>query len=176
MITIISGTNRKGSNSLKVSKSYQTLLKNKGLESQILDLSELPIDFVQNMYGEHSAEVNELIETKVTKVSNFAFVIPEYNGAYTGIVKLFMDGISPSHFNHKNAILVGVASGRAGNIVGLEHFTTVLNHLKMEVLSNKVLLSQIDGLIGEDDKLNEENCLKIIDGQLESMIKIFNLK
>ncbi|MEZ7931041.1 MAG: NAD(P)H-dependent oxidoreductase, partial [Flavobacteriales bacterium] len=61
MITIISGTNRKGSNSLKVSKTYQNLLKNKGLESQVMDLAELSGDFITNMYGNHTDEVEELI-------------------------------------------------------------------------------------------------------------------
>ena len=176
MITIISGTNRKESNSLKVAKSYQILLKYKGLESQILDLSKLPINFVQNMYGEHSEEVKELIDKKIAKVSNFVFVIPEYNGTYTGMVKLFLDGISPKNFNHKNTILVGVASGRAGNIVGLEHFTTVLNHLKIEVLSNKMILSGIENLINENGEIIDRNCLEQIDIQLELMIKKFNLK
>ena len=176
MITIISGTNRKGSNSLKVSKTYQNLLKNKGLESQVMDLAELSGDFITNMYGNHTDEVEELIKTYVTDVSSFVFVIPEYNGTYTGAVKMFMDGISPSKFNNKNSILVGIASGRAGNIMGLDQFTTVLNHLKMEVLSNKVLLSQVDKLIGENDELNEKLILKIINNQLESMIDIFNLK
>jgi hypothetical protein len=60
--------------------------------------------------------------------------------------------------------------------MGLDQFTTVLNHLKMEVLSNKVLLSQVDKLIGENDELNEKSILKIINNQLESMIDIFNLK
>jgi NAD(P)H-dependent FMN reductase len=172
MITIISGTNRKGSNSSKVAKSYQSLLKNKGLESQVLDLSELPIDFIQNMYGTHSDEVAVLIKTYVTDVSNFAFVIPEYNGTYTGMVKLFMDGVSPSNFNNKKAILVGVASGRAGNIIGLEQFTTVLNHLKVEVLSNKVLLSQIDDLLSENGMLFDKETLEIVDIQLNKMIDL----
>ena len=60
--------------------------------------------------------------------------------------------------------------------MGLDQFTTVLNHLKMEVLSNKVLLPQVDKLIGENDELNEKSILKIINNQLESMIDIFNLK
>ena len=173
MITIISGTNRKGSNSLKVANSYQILLKDKGLESQVLDLSELTRDFVENMYGTHTDEVESFIKNFVVDVTNFVFIIPEYNGTYTGAVKLFIDGISPSYFYNKKALLVGVASGRAGNIVGLDQFTTVLHHLKMEVLSNKVLLSQIDGLLNEDGQIANKECLEVIDGQLELMNKVF---
>lgn len=172
MITIIAGTNRKSSNSLKVSRQYHDALKNKGIESQILDLAELPVEFVSNMYGIHNEEVTQLIERHVTKASQFVFVIPEYNGSYTGIVKLFIDGISPSFFKNKKAILVGVASGRAGNIVGLEQFTTVLNHIQVEVLSNKVLLSQIDGLLNGSGEITDAKTLEIIDNQLNKMIDL----
>lgn len=173
MITIISGTNRKESNTKKVANTYQKLLKVKGLQSQILDLAELKSDFIENMYETHTQETQELIGKFITDVSYFIFVIPEYNGSYTGMVKLFMDGISPSNFNHKKAVLVGVASGRAGNIVGLEQFTTILNHLKVEVLSNKVLLSQIDGLLDEKGILFNKETLEIVDNQLNKMIDLY---
>ena len=173
MITIVSGTNRKASNTLKVVKCYQNLLNSKGLESQVLDLAEVPTDFITNMYGDHTDEVKEIIKTKVTAVSTFVFVIPEYNGTYTGAVKLFIDGISPSNFKNKNAMLVGVASGRAGNIVGLEQFTTIMHHLKVEVLSNKVLLSGIDGLLNEEGEITNKECLEVIDGQIELMKRVF---
>ena len=172
MITIIAGTNRKVSNSLKVSKIYQNRLKNKGLESQILDLADLPSDFITNMYGNHTEEVSQLVTKNITKASQFVFVIPEYNGTFTGIVKLLIDGVSPSFFKNKKAILVGVASGRAGNIVGLNQFTTVLNHIQVEVLSNKVLLSQIDGLLDPLGEITDSKTLEIIDTQIDKMINL----
>ena len=68
--------------------------------------------------------------------------------------------------------MVGVASGRAGNIVGLEQFTTVLNHLHVEVLSNKVLLSQIDGLLNPSGEIIDTKTLETIDNQLNKMIDL----
>lgn len=172
MITIIAGTNRKGSNSFKVAKSYQMILKDRNLKSQIFDLADLPIDFMKNdMYGAITPEKDSIIEKFIKPVSQFVFAIPEYNGTYPGALKLFIDGIDPSHFYHKNAVLVGVATGRAGNIVGLEQFTTVLNHIKMEVLSNKVLLSQVDKLLSADGIVNDQETLKVIEEQIDKMIK-----
>lgn len=175
MITILSGTNRKNSNSLKVANVYQQLFQNNGLKSQVLDLAEVSNDFVLNMYNNHTEEVEQVIQKYVSDVHHFVFVIPEYNGSFTGAVKLFMDGISPKYFNHKSAMLVGVASGRAGNIVGLSQFTTVLNHVKVEVFSNKVLLSGIDGLLDESGKMTNENQLEIIQNQIEIYKKIHSL-
>ncbi len=175
MITIISGTNRKNSNSLKVSKVYQNLLNREGVKSQVLDLAEVSNDFVLNMYNNHTEEVEQIIQDYVSNVPHFIFVIPEYNGSFTGAVKLFMDGISPKFFNHKSAMLVGVASGRAGNIVGLSQFTTVLNHVKVEVFSNKVLLSGIDGLLDEKGEITNDSQLKIIENQIQSYKEIHKL-
>ncbi|MEN8827180.1 MAG: NAD(P)H-dependent oxidoreductase [Flavobacteriales bacterium] len=175
MITIISGTNRKNSNSAKVARLYQNLIKEKGLASQVLDLAELSSDFVSNMYSNHTQEVEQVIQNYVSDIKHFVFVIPEYNGSFTGAIKLFMDGISPKYFNHKSAMLVGVASGRAGNIVGLSQFTTVLNHVKVEVFSNKVLLSGIDGLLDESGKMTNDNQLKIIENQIDTYKSIHGL-
>lgn len=175
MITIISGTNRKNSNSVKVARLYQNLIKEKGLASQVLDLAELSSDFVSNMYSNHTQEVEQVIQNYVSDIKHFVFVIPEYNGSFTGAIKLFMDGISPKYFNHKSAMLVGVASGRAGNIVGLSQFTTVLNHVKVEVFSNKVLLSGIDGLLDESGKMTNDNQLKIIENQIDTYKSIHGL-
>ena len=175
MITIISGTNRKNSNSAKVARLYQNLIKEKGLASQVLDLAELTSDFVSNMYSNHTQEVEQVIQNYVSDIKHFVFVIPEYNGSFTGAIKLFMDGISPKYFNHKSAMLVGVASGRAGNIVGLSQFTTVLNHVKVEVFSNKVLLSGIDGLLDESGKMTNDNQLKIIENQIDTYKSIHGL-
>ncbi|MEN8810965.1 MAG: hypothetical protein ABF272_06200, partial [Flavobacteriales bacterium] len=72
-------------------------------------------------------------------------------------------------------MLVGVASGRAGNIVGLSQFTTVLNHVKVEVFSNKVLLSGIDGLLDESGKMTNDNQLKIIENQIDTYKSIHGL-
>jgi chromate reductase, NAD(P)H dehydrogenase (quinone) len=175
MITIISGTNRKNSNSAKVARLYQNLIKEKGLASQVLDLAELSSDFVSNMYSNHTQEVEQVIQNYVSDIKHFVFVIPEYNGSFTGAIKLFMDGISPKYFNHKSAMLVGVASGRAGNIVGLSQFTAVLNHVKVEVFSNKVLLSGIDGLLDESGKMTNDNQLKIIENQIDTYKSIHGL-
>ena len=43
MYTIIAATNRAGSNTLKVAKQYQLLLKEKGIDAGILSLAEVNV-------------------------------------------------------------------------------------------------------------------------------------
>ena len=42
--TIISGTNRSGSNTLKVARQYQQLLKNKGVEATVVSLEGVDLN------------------------------------------------------------------------------------------------------------------------------------
>ena len=171
MITIISGTNRENNNSIKVSRYYQSLLTKHGLNSQILDLRLLPSDFMRSdMYGKRSAKVQELIDQFVINIEYFVFVLPEYNGGFPGIVKLFMDGMTPAHFYNKKAILVGLSSGRTGNIRGMDAFGNVLNYLQMEVLSKKVKLSSIESILKEEEIINEE-CNVQLNLQISKFIK-----
>ena len=64
MITIISGTNRSNSNSLKVSGLCNDIVKAAGTESQIFSLEDLHKDFLfSEMYQEQSSEFkNEFLE------------------------------------------------------------------------------------------------------------------
>ena len=43
MITIISGTNRKHSNTFKIAKEYQQILREKGIEAGILSLEDVDV-------------------------------------------------------------------------------------------------------------------------------------
>ena len=76
MNLIISGTNRKHSNSLKVAKFYQKELLKKGEEFEILSLEDLPTDIiVTDLYGRRSEAFSE-IQEKISRSKKFIFVIP----------------------------------------------------------------------------------------------------
>jgi len=86
------------------------------------------------------------------------FISPEYNGSYPGVLKLFLDAISireyARSFKQKKAALCGVASGRAGNLRGIDHLTGVLNHVGVIVMPNNLPLSSIDKLCDENGEIN----------------------
>lgn len=169
MITIISGTNRSNSNTYKVASTCKEILDNRDCASQILSLEDLPNDFLfSEMYQEHTEEFTKTIEQYLHQADKIIFVIPEYHGSYPGVLKSFMDAISSDDVMNKKAMLIGVASGHAGGIRPLGHFTEVLHHLKVEVFSRKPKLSYIDKLLGPagiNNKNTKEN--------LETQIMLF---
>ncbi|PSR57128.1 NADPH-dependent FMN reductase [Adhaeribacter arboris] len=146
MITIISGTNRPRSNARVISTIYASLLDKRDMPNQILDLLDLPPDFVFSaLYhnagkNEQYNELNKLIET----TDKFVFIVPEYNGSFPGVLKAFIDGLSyPGSFKNKKAALVGISTGSQGGALALSHLTDVLHYMGMHVLAAKPRLNYI---------------------------------
>ena len=170
-IIIISSTNRPNSNTLKVSRVYLEIIKSMNLKAEILDLNILPetIAFSES-FGKRTEGFQELINKYISPNNIFVFVVPEYNGGFPGILKLFIDCISPKEWTNKYACLVGVSLGRAGNLRGMDHFTSILNYLKMHVFHNKLPISGVDRLFDEKGKLNSEDQMNACVKQTETFI------
>lgn len=171
MITIISSTNRPGSSTLKLSQYYQKRLKEKGLDAGILSLTELPANLIESdLYGKRSAAF-EPIQQIVTQTQKFLFVIPEYNGSFPGVLKTFIDACSfPESFYEKKAALVGLSSGKYGNIRGLDHFTGVCHYLHLNVMPLKIHIASVRKELDEHSNLFEKDTLKFTDEQIEKFI------
>jgi len=153
-ITIISATNRPDSNTEKVANYYKLVLKEKGVETEVFSLKNLPESVLHSdLYGKRSSEFQEIIDTYVDKQSKFIFVIPEYNGSFAGVLKVFLDAIPPRMWTENKACLVGIATGRAGNLRGMEHLTNILNYLKINVYHNKLPISRVDTLLDSHGNL-----------------------
>jgi chromate reductase len=171
MITIISATNRPNSNTLKVAKNYMQLMEKQGVKSQILSLESLPSDFIiSDLYSKRSENFQQLLNKYLISVHKIVFIVPEYNGSFPGILKTFIDGIPPDINRGKKVALVGVSSGRAGNLRGMEHLTGILNYLGMFVLPNRQPISGIIGLLDEAGNLKDENTIKVLGKQIEEFV------
>jgi chromate reductase len=168
MITIISGTNRTGSNTLKVAKFYQKQLAEKGLETEILNLQDLPATLISSdLYGKRSAEFSK-IQDMVTKTTKFLFIIPEYNGSFPGVLKTFIDACAfPESFYDKKACLVGISSGKYGNVRGIEHFNGVCAYLHLNVMPLRLHIANIKAELDENEQLTQEDTLKFVNQQMD---------
>lgn len=146
MITIIAGTNRPNSNARLLSDIYGTLLEKRRMPYQILDLVDLPPDFVFTALY-HNAGKNEqynILNKLIEETDKFVFMVPEYNGSFPGVLKAFIDGLSfPGSFKNKKAALVGISTGSQGGALALSHLTDIFHYLGMHVLAAKPRLNYI---------------------------------
>ncbi len=172
MITIISATNRPGSSTLKLARYYQKKLLEKGTEAQLLSLSQLPANIIEtDLYGKRSAEFQK-IQDIITATDKFLFVIPEYNGSFPGVLKVFMDACAlPESFYEKKAALVGVSSGRYGNIRGIDHFTGVCHYLHLHTMPLKIHIPDIKNELNATGDLFKPDTVKFTDEQMDNFIR-----
>lgn len=164
MYTIISATNRKGSNTLKVSKEYQHYFSEEGIQVRIYSLEDF-----HSMFKDAAFE--RLEEELLIPTQKFVFIMPEYNGSFPGIFKLMMDisDITRCWF-HKKVMLVGVANGRAGNLRGLDNMTNMCHYMKMNVLPNKLPISSISNEL-KDERFYQEATLNAVRNQIRQFIE-----
>jgi len=173
MITIISCTNRKSAVSKVISIFYQDLLQKAGVESTILNLQDLPEDFVWSALYENTGKhpvFNKMTDI-IVESKKFVFVVPEYNNSFPGVLKAFIDGMSyPNPFKDKKCALVGLSSGVQGGALALSHLTDIFNYLGMHVLAIKVRLPDIGNLLSEG-KITDKLILELLDMQINDLIK-----
>jgi len=172
MITIISGTNRPHSNTLKLATYYQQKLIEKGVAAHILSLAELSVDFISaDMYKTRS-DAFQPYQDRVMATEKFIFVIPEYNGSFPGILKMFVDACKfPDSFFNKKAALVGLSSGKYGNIRGVDHFTGVCHYVRLNVLPLRIHIPHIFQEFNSDGSLYKEDTVRFTDEQIEEFIR-----
>lgn len=172
MITIISSTNRPGSSTMKVARHYQISMQEKGVDAALISLTQLPPDFlVTDLYGKRS-KAFEPIQQSITDTKKFLFVIPEYNGSFPGVLKLFIDGCTfPDSFYEKKAALVGVSAGKYGNIRGVDHFTGVCHYINLHVMPLKIHIANVKAELDADDRLYREDTLRYTEEQIDKFIR-----
>lgn len=178
MITIISGTDRKDGLTHILANHYFQTIQTRTTEKVLLySLEDLPADvFGSSMYQKETLTpaFQDIEDTYLIPADKLIFVIPEYNGSFPGILKLFIDACSirskMSVFKNKKAALVGVASGRAGNIRGLEHFTSVMMFMNVTVLPNLLPISAFNKMVDENNEIVDESTLKNIEKQIDEFL------
>jgi chromate reductase len=177
MITIISATNRPSSRTEFTAQYIFDLIgKFTDEEVNLIKLSELDSGFVHPMMYSSEfqhPELSEIQDKFIIPAEKWILLSPEYNGSYSGIGKVFVDALScrryDETFRGKKIGLIGIASGRGGNLRGLDHLTTAFNYLGMTVFPNRLPISSIESQI-EDGKFKED-FVKELDTYLEGFVK-----
>lgn len=173
MITIIAGTNRKNSKSRVVSNIYQGILSGLGEESTILDLANIPADFIVSALYENSGKNSDFNKYRqaIERSSKFVFIVPEYNGSFPGVLKAFIDGLKyPDSFIGKKCALVGISSGAQGGGLAVSHLTDIFNYCGMHVLALKPKLARIEANTS-DERVTNDLYQELLETQARQLIE-----
>lgn len=173
MYTIIAATNRKGSNCLKVANIYLELAKAEGLDVKLLSLEQLTGEIMHDgMYDDSIGLMKQLQDEYLVSAKKFIFIVPEYNGSFPGVFKMFIDACDiPDCYYDKKVCLVGEAAGRAGALRALDQLSCNLAHMHMNVYWNRIPISSINKELNDEGQFANEGTLTMLRKQLHGFIE-----
>lgn len=160
MVTVISGTNRAGSYTSLLAAYCTEWLSAQGIDSKLADLTSLNgLVVTEKQFDSENqdAVIISMRDELLIPSHHWIIISPEYNGSFPGILKWWIDLLSVKNrntvFKNKKVSLIGVASGRAGNLRGMDHLTGVLHYLGMMVMPEKLPVSRVEELIIDGNEL-----------------------
>ena len=87
------------------------------------------------------------------------------------MLKVFIDACAfPSSFAHKKAALIGLSSGKYGNIRGVDHFTGVCNYMRLHVLPLKIHIPAVHKEMDEQGAFADAKTRFFIQEQIEEIL------
>ncbi|MFN1834583.1 NADPH-dependent FMN reductase [Balneola sp. MJW-20] len=174
-IKVISSTDRPGSMARKVSDHVAELYQKEGADAEVICLRDFPLlDVVGGKYGKEIPSV-EAFNAKVLEADGLVFVIPEYNGSFPGILKVFIDYLPfPEAFEKMPMAFIGEAAGAFGALRSVEQFQMIANYRNALQFPERVFIQRVHKNFSEEEGLTDEFARSLLDSQVENFIKFID--
>lgn len=148
-ICIVSGTNREGSNTLRlataIEQRYQAM---SGVDARLIDLRDLPQGLLAPTSYAQAPEGWQALEDTVLWAEGLHVVTPEYNGSMPGALKLFIDHLPfPAAFERRAVCFTGLASGMWGGLRPVEHLQGVFGYRNALQYPERVFIPGVGGAL-----------------------------
>ena len=172
MIVIISGTNRPGSNTRKVTANIESVYSALGVPFQVLDLAQLPPEIILPSAYEQKPAAFQKFADMVLAADGLVVVSPEYNGGIPGILKLFIDMLPfPESFEQRPVCFVGVAAGLWGALRPVEQLQAIFGYRNAYVYPERVFMPGIGKLLDESGRFTSPDIEKRLTKQATGFVE-----
>ena len=171
-IVLISGTDRPGSNTLKISKQVEAMMKAKGHDVTLLDAGDLKNHKLEGDYFNPPASFVEAFSSKMSEADGFILLFPEYNGSFPAPIKTIIDYAQPGNmFASKPVSMISDSAGDLGGLVGASSLAMIMNHKKADVIGQAyVMIKDIDNKM-QDGRIVDPEILARIENSIQVMVK-----
>ena len=152
---IVSGTNRPGSNTRKVTAHVDAIYTSHGVPHEVLDLAQLPPEiFSPTSYAEKPAAFKTFVDA-ILASDGLVIVTPEYNGGIPGILKYFIDMLPfPESFEQRPVCFVGVSMGIWGALRPIEQLQAIFGYRNAYLFPERVFMPGIGKVLDASGKFN----------------------
>ena len=156
-IVVVCGTNRTGALSRLLATEVAETYRNLDTSVDLLDMAELPQSVLSgDSYKSPSPEVTEFV-ARFLKADGVVFVVPEYNGSFPGVLKLFVDMLPyPEGFDSRPCAFIGLAAGQFKGLRAVEHFQGVAGYRNAHMYPRRLFIGDsfsqfVDGKLSDDE-------------------------
>jgi NAD(P)H-dependent FMN reductase len=172
MIGIISGTNRPGSNTRKVTAHLEAIYRKLGVTPHLLDLAALPPGiFAPTSYAEKPADFARFTDV-ILAADGLVVVTPEYNGGMPGVLKYFIDMLPfPESFERRPVCFVGLAMGMWGALRPVEQLQAIFGYRNAFLYPERVFLPGIGKLLDASGQFTDPDLLSRLEKQASGFVE-----
>lgn len=164
-IPVILGTTRQGRMSAHAAKLLcDEIAKRPNVTTELIDIARLPLP-VDDAGG--AIKDPEYAE-KMNRADALVIVSPEYNHAYSGLLKHALDSCLEEYI-HKAVGIVGVSAGVFGGTRGIQSLLPVMRELGLVNIFWDVNFSSVQDVFGESGNLEDRSFLPRIDKFLKEL-------
>lgn len=172
ILKIISSTDRPNSNALRVSKYVETLYQKEGVDVEVISLKDFPLEeVVGGRYGKSIPAV-EKFRKPIINADGLIFVIPEYNGSFPGILKMFVDHLPfPEAFEKMPMAFIGESAGAFGALRSVEQFQMIANYRNALQFPERVFIPRVKSEFDEEKGLKDSFKQQLLQSQVTNFVK-----
>lgn len=156
MITIISGSHRKNSQSSKVARHIQGVLTGQmGLEADLIDLAGNPLPLWDDSYWQDGSDLKNKFApyaNRLKAADAFVLVSPEWAGMAAPGLKNFLLYCSPNEMGHKPALIVTVSAARGGAYPVAELRGSSYKNIFLTYIPDHVIVRDVGDVLNDPAK------------------------
>ncbi|MEX0681196.1 MAG: NADPH-dependent FMN reductase [Balneolales bacterium] len=175
-IIILSGTDRPGSQALKIANFLKPLYEQQGVHAEVVSMADFPLEeAIGGNYGKSLPKI-EVFREKVINADGIVMIVPEYNGSFPGILKLFIDYLPfPESFDKMPMAFIGEASGAFGGLRAVEQMQLICAYRNAYIYPGRVFIQRVKKNFDEAEGLKDELLTELLHKQIEGFIQFASL-
>jgi len=156
-IVVVPGTNRSGSLSRRLAglvvDDYQEL----GHSTDLLDLADMGPEFLDpGAYKQPQQAITDMVQ-RFLAADGVVFIVPEYNGSFPGVAKLFIDMLPyPEGFEARPCAYIGLSAGQFKGLRAVEALMMVAGYRNAHNFPRRVFIGESFAQFDDDGELIDE--------------------
>jgi NAD(P)H-dependent FMN reductase len=175
-ITIVSGSHRKVSQSIKIAKAIKSALKpfKECYEANIFDLANNPLPLWNEdlrKVGNPSNSLLESISKKLDYSDAFIIISPEWHGMVPAGLKNFFLMWGKGELAHKPALIVTVSSGDGGSYPVAELRMSSYKNNRICFLPEHLIIRNVESVFNDNEMDNNSSSQEYFENRLNYCLK-----